>query len=289
MIDIEKIRIFYYVALEGSLLKASSLLGLSSPSISKHLADLENRLNVKLFIRKRRGLQLTEAGEKLFVVASTSIKDLENISKEISHKDVHIPNVLRILTTTGVSCFWLIEKIKPFVMNNPDLIIKIYTTDDDVDFHKTKADVGILPRVKDHSNVTLRKIKTFNIKLFASKEYLEKMGTPRTAEDLVNHRMISFYHEQTGYRGDMDWHLRIASKRLTPAITIDSAFGVFEAAKRGYGIITFVKEFSYMEDSDLIEVLPDQVESIGETFFVTRSEKLDSPIIKQLYDCLTNA
>ena len=95
MVDLEKIRIFYHVALEGSLLKASSVLELSSPSISKHLADLENKLNIKLFIRKRRGLQLTEAGEKLFVVASTSIKDLENISKEISHKDVHIPKFRR--------------------------------------------------------------------------------------------------------------------------------------------------------------------------------------------------
>lgn len=289
MIDLEKIRVFYYVALEGSLLKASSLLGLSSPSISKHISGLESKLNTKLFIRKHRGIQLTEAGEKLFKIANHAIKDLEGVSKEISHTEIKVPDVLRIVTTTGVTCFWLIEKMKPFIENHPDLIIKIYSTNEDVDFIKTKADVGILPRVKDQTQVTLRKIVTFNLKLFASKEYLEKMGTPQTTDDLLHHRMLNFYHEQTGYRGDMDWHLRIANKRLTPILTVDNAFAVFEAARKGYGIITFAKEFSYMKGSGLVEILSDQVGTQSDTYFVTRSEQLDNEIIKQLYDCLTSS
>lgn len=288
MVDIEKIRIFYYVALEGSLLRASTLLHLSSPSISKHIADLENRLNVKLFIRKRRGLQLTEAGEKLFKVASTSIKALEEVSKEITHKDLNVPNVLRIVTTTGVACIWLIQKMQSFIFNNPDLLIKIYSCNTDIDFLSTKADVGFLPRVKDPSGLTLRKIMTFNMRMFASKEYLERMGTPQTTDDLKNHRILSFYHDQTGFRGDVDWHLRTTDQRLTPVLTIDNAFGVFEAAKNGYGLIGFSKEFSYLKDSGLIEVLTNEVQRETDTFFITRAGQLDSPIVKQLYDCLTS-
>lgn len=285
MVDLEKIRVFYHVALEGSLLKASAMLGLSSPSISKHIADIEQKLKVKLFIRKRRGVELTEAGKKLFSVASHSIKNLEEISKEIALKDVKVPDVVRVVTTNGVTLLWVIEKVKKFVNLNPHVSIKIYTRDDDVEFLDSKADVGILPKVKDQQGITLRKLNTFYFKMHASKQYLEKMGTPKTIEDLENHHLLSFYHEQGGFRGDMDWYLRLTGKRITPRITINNAFGLFEAARQGLGIFSIISEFPYMPFTDLDEILADQLQLELDIFFITRADQLDNVMIKQFYDC----
>jgi DNA-binding transcriptional LysR family regulator len=285
MVDLEKIRIFYYVAMESSILKASAMLGLSSPSVSKHISGLESKLNVKLFIRRRRGLKLTDAGEKLLSVANHAIKDLEEVSKDISHKESRIPNVLRIITTNGITCLWVIGKIKKFLNVNPNIKIKLYTRDDQVDFLSSMADVGILPQVKDTDGVSLRKLNTFVFKLFASKEYLQKMGIPKNLQDLENHHMLSFYHEQIGFRGDMDWHLRLADKIIYPKITINNAFGLFEAARQGLGIFPISPEFPYLQFSDLVEVLGDQAQLENNSYFITRSDQLDNLMIKQFYDC----
>lgn len=287
MVDLEKIRIFYYVALEGSLLKAAALLQLSSPSISKHVADLERQLNVKLLIRKKSGLKLTEAGEKLMAVAKHAIKDLEEASREIANVEAEKPTVLRIIATNGVSCFWFIGKLKKFIELNPKLLIKIYTTDEDVDFLNSKADVGLLPKVKDQEGVTMRKVKTFHIKLYASKDYLEKHGRPHSFADLENHRVLGFYLGHTGHRGNVDWHLKQTETRLVPAITINNAVAIFEAARQGLGIMSFISEFPYFEFSEFEEILIDHEPIVSESYFVTRAEQLDNVYIKQLYECLS--
>lgn len=285
MVDLEKIRIFYHVAMEGSLLKASSVLVLSSPSISKHLTDLENKLNVKLFIRKRRGLKLTEEGERLYAIASHAIRNLEEIAKDISLSDVHAPDFLRIVTTNGISLLWVIERVKKFLDLSPNVNVKIYTRDDDVEFLNSRADVGILPKVKDQQGVTLRKLHKQVLRMHASKEYLEKMGMPKTIEDLENHHMLGFYHDQIGFRGDMDWYLRLTGKRIIPRLTINNVFGLFEAARQGLGIFSIPPEFPYIPSTDIVEVLGEQFQLEMESYFITRADQLDNVMIKQFYDC----
>jgi len=87
MIDLDKLRTFYYVALEGRIGKAEIPLDLSSPSISKHIHALERQCNVKLFLRKRKGLQLTEQGKQLYPIAKKVVKDIEEFLQQISKDD----------------------------------------------------------------------------------------------------------------------------------------------------------------------------------------------------------
>ncbi len=83
MIDIEKLRSFYYVIKEGSLIKAASALDKNHTTLSKHLTDLEQSYNIKLFVRKRKRLELTEKGKELFTLAQSTIPNLENGATEI--------------------------------------------------------------------------------------------------------------------------------------------------------------------------------------------------------------
>jgi DNA-binding transcriptional LysR family regulator len=137
MIDIEKLRSFYYVIKEGSLLKAAAVLEKNHTTLSKHLTDLEETYNVKLFTRKRKRIELTEKGEELFKVAQNTIPNLENGAAEILAPKAQ-PLRLRILTTTGVIGIWLIRKIKLLCEEFPDLRVAIITTNMDIDFEASK-------------------------------------------------------------------------------------------------------------------------------------------------------
>ena len=66
MVNLELYRVFKIVADEENLTKASEILSISQPAVTKHIHNLENELNVKLFTRARYGMVLTEDGQKIY-------------------------------------------------------------------------------------------------------------------------------------------------------------------------------------------------------------------------------
>ena len=285
--DLEKLRIFYHVIKAGSLLKASHVLDKNSSTISKHLSDLEEDLNKKLYIRKHHRLELTEDGRELFSVAQKTIPVLEE-AEYYFKKEKHNSFGLTIVTTTGVIGIWLIRKIKVFLELYPNVRIKIITTNEDVDFRTSKADIGILPKQHDLSQVTHRKVHTVHSKLFASRGYLEKCGTPKTLEDLKNHKLIGFYSDFQGNIGNVDWHLtkNMNSHLQESWLTVNSAFFQFEAACQDLGIMTVAKEFEYLKGSNLINILPHE-EVDFDVYAVVRSEQIMTDMIRNFIEVLT--
>ncbi len=283
MIDLEKLRSFYYVIKEGSLLKAAAVLEKNHTTLSKHLTDLEETYTVKLFVRKRKRLELTEKGKDLFVLAQNTIPNLENGATQILAPKEQ-PNKLRILTTTGIIGVWLIKQVKSLTEEFPDLQVAIITTNADIDFEASKADVGLLPR-QQAKGLSQRKVITLHPKLFASPEYLEKYGVPKNLDELKNHKLISFYSDFEGNIGNMDWHLKkgLPEHSLRESyLTINSGFLLFEAACQGLGIMTLAREFEYIETSNLVQVLPDIPGPSFDVFFVSRADAILTPVQKAL-------
>lgn len=66
MINLELYKIFVVVSKEQNITKASEILNISQPAVTKHIKNLENLLNMKLFVRTNKGLLLTDAGKTLY-------------------------------------------------------------------------------------------------------------------------------------------------------------------------------------------------------------------------------
>lgn len=87
-INLELYKTFYYVAKNENISRASNELSISQPAISKAIKTLEEQLNTNLFIRKRDGMELTEAGEAFYKkikdameLISSAENDLEVITR----------------------------------------------------------------------------------------------------------------------------------------------------------------------------------------------------------------
>jgi len=282
MIDIEKLRSFYYVIKEGSLLKAATVLEKNHTTLSKHLTELEETYNIKLFVRKRKRMELTDKGKDLFKLAQSTIPNLENGAAEILEPKAQ-PHKLTIITTAGLNGIWLIRKIKLLVDEFPDLQISIITTNADVDFETSKADVGILPKQSD-KGLSHKKIRTLHHHLYASKEYLEKHGTPKTLDDLKDHKLISYYADYEGNIGNIDWHLKKGLPYHTMResyLSINSGFFIFEAVIQGLGMIGLSDGYEYIKDSNLVRVLPDVDGLSLEYYYVMRSDVVPTPVQKR--------
>jgi DNA-binding transcriptional LysR family regulator len=287
MIDIEKLRSFYYVIKEGSLLKAAAVLEKNHTTLSKHLTDLEETYNVKLFTRKRKRIELTEKGEELFKVAQNTIPNLENGAAEILAPKAQ-PLRLRILTTTGVIGVWLIRKVKLLCEEFPDLRIAIITTNMDIDFESSKADVGVLHK-QNTPGLSQKKLRTIHLSLYASKDYIEKNGKPKTIDDLSDHQIISFYSDYEGNLGNIDWHLKrnLPDHSLRESyLSVNSGILLFEAGCQGLGIIPMVEEFEYLERSNLEKILPEEKGPDVDLYYVFRSDAVLTKVQKRFFEIL---
>jgi DNA-binding transcriptional LysR family regulator len=289
MIDIEKLRSFYYVIKEGSLLKAAAVLEKNHTTLSKHLTDLEETYNVKLFTRKRKRIELTEKGEELFKVAQNTIPNLENGAAEILAPKAQ-PLRLRILTTTGVIGIWLIRKIKLLCEEFPDLRVAIITTNMDIDFEASKADVGILHK-QNVPGLSQKKLRTIHLSLYASKDYIEKNGKPKTIDELSNYQIISFYSDYEGNLGNIDWHLKrnLPDHSLRESyLSVNSGILLFEAGCQGLGIIPMMDEFEYLEGSNLEKILPEEKGPAIDLYYVFRSDVVLTKVQKRFFEILSS-
>jgi len=282
MVDLEKIRIFYHVGIEGSLLAAKKVLNLSSPAISKHITDLENTMKVKLFIRKKKGMILTDDGHRLFAVAKGAVSELEKITQQMQGFDEE-SDVLRIITTPGIIGYWVLQKLKSVLDKHPSLKLKIYTQDEEVNFSESKADVGFLIKVSDPEHVTMRKIFKFKLNYFASPAYIKRKGVPTSIDDLKNHDILSFYHTQHGSVGNVDWHLKIGETLHVPRITIDSALVQLAAAIQGYGLFACPKDFNILNLFNFIPVLENEITIELDAFMIYPANKLLDGILQEVY------
>jgi len=275
-VDINKLKTFYYVALEGSYQKASTHLGIKSSYISKQITSLEDTFKFKLFKRFHRSLILTEQGKEFLKSVQVIMNQLKKI-EEFSNPEKDEDDIIRIVTTTGVTNLLLVRKLKEFLRLYPKYKLRIISSDEKVDMASHFADIAILPVIDHDPNVVQRKLFTVHMKLFASKQYLEEFGTPKTPSELDNHRLIGFYHNEAGHRGNVDWYLKIGAKNKTPRIpylVINSAIGLCEAAFQGLGIVALPEEFPYIGARTLEKVLPNEGVDIP-VYFATHLQKMN--------------
>lgn len=286
--NINKLITFYTVAKEKSFTKAASTLNQKQSLISRQISTLEQELGSKLFIRHYRGVELTEYGEEIFKISKKLIDELKKISplKENKREDRSVS----ILTTTGASHFILLGKMKAFKQKYPDTPIKIICVDDEVDVEEHYADVFILPKQK--INKTFYQKRAFQVELgiYASVDYLKKMGAPKTPQDLDDHLLISYHHDSTLHAGKLDWHLYADAQDNTvrrPSISVNSVISQFMLAEDGLGIAPLATHFPLLKGSKLVRVLPDYNKAAtGDIYFITKKTNFDDEKIQYLYELL---
>ena len=83
MINLELYKIFAIVAKEKNITRASEIMNISQPAVTKHIKNLENQLNVTLFERKN-GMKLTIKGKELFENIYPEIEKLIKAEEELT-------------------------------------------------------------------------------------------------------------------------------------------------------------------------------------------------------------
>ncbi len=289
--DWDAIRVFYHVARAGSFTQAAEELNITQSSISRRIADLEYRIQKKLFIRHSKGLTLTEEGEILYEAARKMFIEIQGAQQTLSERASSTRGKLTITTTEGFTSTVLVHVMMDFLRTYPDISIT-FACDENLDLLLREADVAIRPKQADQTNLIQIPLVDLEYALYASKSYLEEYGTPQKISDLDHHRLLVFkYPKQSLMYTEPDWFLKTEKKEeesRVPYITTNSVNTLFTLVKSGFGITTFNSKSTVVKNEALIRILPDLIGPKVSLYLVYPTESRTNPLIKLLKDYLIN-
>lgn len=278
--DLDRLRIFYYVAEAGSFSKCG--LPLSKSSVSRHIAALEHQMKAKLFYRHSRGLSMTSSGELLLGTVRSIFSDLEEVKREISGTERDFIGRINLMTQPGWANTVLVQIMAGFVEDNPGIDLRMVTRSNVPEQTVYGFDVAILPSTLNREGLIQQHLVSYNLKLYASPEYIERFGVPKDVEDLKNHRIIGYGDHEHHFKG-VDWHLTLGmplGKKLKPFMYLNV---LYTAGEMGLGIVALSPELQVHEKSNLVEVLPDVFSPPSNAFFIYPEHLKKEKIIKQLH------
>ena len=254
--DWDKLKVFHAAAEAGSFTHAGEQLGLSQSAVSRQVSALEQELGVSLFHRHARGLILTEQGELLHHTAHDVFMKLEAARAKLTDSRERPNGDLRVTTTPGIGVHWLTPRLGEFTELYPDVHITLLTTDEELDLAMREADVAIRLRQPTQPDLIQRKLFSVHFHVYASPEYLKKFGTPRTLEDLDNHRTLVMGGNVPPYLQRSRWLIEVARDGKGPRVphlVINNILGILRACQRGLGI-AMLPDYLVEENGGLVQL-----------------------------------
>ncbi|GAB4474920.1 MAG: LysR family transcriptional regulator [Anaerolineae bacterium] len=129
MLDLYKLQIFQTVATAGGISRAAERLYLTQPAVSQHIQDLEASLGTELFIRGRRGVRLTPAGETLLDYTRCILRMVADAESAVTNVKELANAQLHLGATPGPGAYLLPEWMQSFHNRFPNLRISVSTDD----------------------------------------------------------------------------------------------------------------------------------------------------------------
>lgn len=258
----EKLRLFYEVAKYPNITAAAEALNINQSAVSRSIILLEHQYKKKLFNRSKSGITLTKDGQLLHECVKNMMLSIEVANKVIDNdNDKEIAGILRLATNEALASTWLIHYVDEFLVKYPK--VKLHINCENQIFFDTNTDAYMGPYLPNQKDIIQTYIKTFYIKLFAGKKYIQNFGLPKHPKELDNHRLITV--KSLSYTaGDIytNWILGLGREHghiRHPYLQINSAQGLLNAARNNLGIVAIGSEYPILEKvmDELIPILPD--------------------------------
>lgn len=184
------VRIFLAVAEQGTITAAAPVLQMSQPTISQRLRELERQLSTVLFVRRKTGLHLTHAGERLRAEALPMLRAAQSIDRTLRETDDKLEGRVRLSAPEGVLTFWIAPRLPAFQNANPKISVSL-----DAGFWPEKplqdeVHISLQYDKKGFGGLAVEPLATVHYGAFATRQYFDTYGYPETQADLVAHRVI---------------------------------------------------------------------------------------------------
>ena len=234
--DLNQLVIFAKVVETRSFTAAGRALGLPKSTVSRKVAQLEERLGAVLLERTTRKLSLTEVGAAFY-------ERCARISREVDEAELAVQGrrdpqgLLRFAASPECASTCLFELVSEFLLAHPEVDIELELTERAVDLMEEGLDLWIGVGRPVDAAASARSLGLVQRTLVASPSYLERRGTPERPEDLEGHDLIVLGNPRRGatleLRGRDGERVAITAR---PRLVVNSVEMLRDAVVAGVGI-----------------------------------------------------
>ena len=257
--DLDTLKMIVALAEEKSVIRAAERLNVKESEVYHFCDRFKRETRTDFLDAAFMNKFLSGQGMEVYEKAKQIISDIDGFNKWMSDLEPGPAGEITIVTTPFTGIKWLMPKFKVFLKNHPRVTMKLVLKNPPI--QPGEGDVIITaPALIGPKGFNRWELVTPTYGFYASPAYLEDYGTPKKAEDLDNHRLISFKSGYTASEGYYDWSLtaglRLGKKPRKPNFEVDSAIGTLEAAILGMGIAELPNADFIIQSNDLVHILP---------------------------------
>ncbi len=232
-------KVFEKVAKHNSFSAAAENMGLSKAMVSKHIASLENSLDVLLLNRTTRRLSLTESGAAYLERVKHILSDIEETELAVSTLSSEPRGTLKLTAPTSFGAFHLARAIGGYKQIYPDVHIEMVLSERLPDLVEDGIDLAIHVGHLDDSSLIARRLASARMVVCGSPGYFNKYGIPKTPEDLTDHKCL-IYTPRTPVN---EWSFQKDQKQFNVRVSGDIRSNIGDALR-----------VAAMQDSGLIQL-----------------------------------
>lgn len=185
----------------GSFSGAARVMGVSKGHVSQRIAQLEDRLGVRLLHRTTRKLSLTELGSLYYQRCKQVVEDLDEIEHAVAEYQQRATGALKISAPNLLGELHVVPAVAEFLAANPALEIELNFYSRKVDLVEDAYDVAIQVGARTDINVVNRTLAKTTFELVATPRFLNRHGSPEKPSDLKHLRCLTF----TEYGASKPW------------------------------------------------------------------------------------
>jgi DNA-binding transcriptional LysR family regulator len=227
---------FVRVIEAGSFSVAARQLRIGQPAVSKMIAQLEDRLGVRLLLRSTHGLMPTEAGRNFYERAKRAIEEAEEAESAARGAASALSGRLRVLAAVTFGRLHVVPLLPKFLAEHPALEIDVLLQEGPVDLVGAGIDVALRMTPLHELAPVGRKIGRTRRRVLGTPAYFAANGVPRSPADLASYQSIVYEQKQ----GGPTWNFRKANAEcavtLAGRVHVNAAEGVREGVLAGLGL-----------------------------------------------------
>jgi len=188
----QAISAFAKVVESGSFVRAAERLAISVSAVSRHVAELETHLNVRLLNRTTRRLSLTESGRVFYEHCVQLLADLDEAEQSASASAVTPRGTLRLSAPVTFGERHVAPAIAAFIERYPEMRFDVELSDRAVDLVDERFDAAVRIGAIGSQSLVGRMLGETRLVCCAAPAYLARRGEPRRPEDLAAHECLIY-------------------------------------------------------------------------------------------------
>ncbi len=223
------LRVFEAVAAHLSFSAAADALNVTPAAVSQQIKALEGYIQVPLFRRNGRRVEITDEGLELLPSVRVGLERLESALHQL--KQHRRAGPLQISLLSSYLQMWLLPRIRSFRRKWPDIDLRFHTSRELVDFSRTSTHVAIRFGRGNYPNLHSEKLLDEWLVPVATAELIKQYGMIERGTNLGKYPLLD--------NGDEPWRIwRQADEEIawhSRAPNIDDSAGLLAAAEEGLG------------------------------------------------------